>query len=170
MVVVVVMEGGGANELLIEEEVIMEVKVDGPLLAESFQTIAGSKGKGEFSAALGYISDFGCYENDKTVKKIIVAAMIPALFLSVNNGIHFGNVLLLADPITSCYRGDPITSSLGLRVINALQLGYRSKASDMISEVGAVSHESNVEHIVRILEYCARSPDPLVSIPIFEII
>ncbi|XP_021843878.2 pentatricopeptide repeat-containing protein At1g76280 [Spinacia oleracea] len=65
------------------------------------------------------------------------------------------------DPVTFGYRRDTITNSLGLQVINALQLGHRSQASDILSDAGAAGHALNVEDIVYILEYCARLPDPL---------
>lgn len=83
---------------------------------------------------------------------------------------NFQYDFLLADPSTFCFFGDTITNSLGLQVVNALQLGRRSQASDMLSGYGAASYELNAEDIVYILEYCARSPDPLVSVTIFETI
>lgn len=65
------------------------------------------------------------------------------------------------DPITFGSIGDTISNSLGLQVVNALQLGCRSQASNMLSDAGAASHVFNAEDIVYILEYCAKSSDPL---------
>lgn len=76
-------------------------------------------------------------------------------------------VLFVADPVTFGYRGDTTTNFLGLGVVNALQSGCRSQASDMLSEAGSAGHALNAEDVVYILEYCASSPDPLVSASIF---
>lgn len=66
--------------------------------------------------------------------------------------------------------GDTITNSLGVRVVNALQLGHRSQASYMLSDAGAAIHAINAEDIVYILEYCARLPDPLFVMEIWRVL
>ncbi|KMS99545.1 hypothetical protein BVRB_1g022740 isoform A [Beta vulgaris subsp. vulgaris] len=73
----------------------------------------------------------------------------------------FQTIAGLKDPVTFGYRGDTTTNFLGLGVVNALQSGCRSQASDMLSEAGSAGHALNAEDVVYILEYCASSPDPL---------
>ncbi|KAK2971799.1 hypothetical protein RJ640_018488, partial [Escallonia rubra] len=56
----------------------------------------------------------------------------------------------------------PVTGSVQMQIINALHLGERSRASTLLSDLGHRNHSMRVDDFVRILEYCARSPDPLV--------
>ncbi|XP_057515961.1 pentatricopeptide repeat-containing protein At1g76280 [Amaranthus tricolor] len=58
-------------------------------------------------------------------------------------------------------RRNPIAKSFGLQVVTALQLGHKRQASDLLSEADVADHALNAEDIIYILEYCARTPDPL---------
>lgn len=59
-----------------------------------------------------------------------------------------------------CSRGT-ITNSLGLQIVSALQLGHRNQASSLLSELDTTNHVAYSRDVVHILDYCARSPDPL---------
>ncbi|KAH9618217.1 hypothetical protein KSS87_002641 [Heliosperma pusillum] len=59
------------------------------------------------------------------------------------------------------YGGESTRKPIGEQVVNALQLGHRNQASSLLSEFDAAIHMINAEDIVSILEYCAKTPDPL---------
>lgn len=50
-----------------------------------------------------------------------------------------------------------------MQIVNALCLGERSRASSLLSDIGCRNIELTANDFVYILEYCARSTDPLVG-------
>lgn len=59
------------------------------------------------------------------------------------------------------YEGESIIRSLQMNIVKALRLGERNKASSLLSDLGRGSYPIRADDFVYILEYCARSPDPL---------
>lgn len=59
---------------------------------------------------------------------------------------------------------DPVTGSVQKQIVNALHLGERERASTLLSHIGYNKHMLNANHFIHILEYCAFTPDPLVSL------
>ncbi|PSS31201.1 Pentatricopeptide repeat-containing protein [Actinidia chinensis var. chinensis] len=55
----------------------------------------------------------------------------------------------------------PVMRSVQMQIVNALRLGERSKASSLLSDIACRSNSLTANDFVYILEYCARSPDPL---------
>ncbi|KAL5557746.1 hypothetical protein UlMin_033957 [Ulmus minor] len=53
------------------------------------------------------------------------------------------------------------TKSMQMEIVEALRLGERSKASNLLSSLGHGSFSLRADDFVHILNYCARSPDPL---------
>ncbi|PKU61908.1 pentatricopeptide repeat-containing protein At1g76280 isoform X1 [Dendrobium catenatum] len=53
------------------------------------------------------------------------------------------------------------TRDAQIQIINALRLGQRNKAHELLVDLSCMSNSSNVEDFDYILEYCARAPDPL---------
>ncbi|KAK9740130.1 hypothetical protein RND81_03G013900 [Saponaria officinalis] len=64
-------------------------------------------------------------------------------------------------PATFGYGGESMSKSTSQQIVNALQLGHRNQASSLLSEFDTASHMLNVVDIDNILEYCAKTPDPL---------
>ena len=58
----------------------------------------------------------------------------------------------------------PIARKLGEEVINALHSGQRSRASNLLTELGSGDRASEVHSFLPILQFCASAPDPLVGI------
>lgn len=56
---------------------------------------------------------------------------------------------------------EPTTGSMQMKIVNALRLGERSKASNLLLDLGHRSHKLRRDDFVHILNYCARSPDPV---------
>ncbi|XP_022132697.1 pentatricopeptide repeat-containing protein At1g76280 isoform X2 [Momordica charantia] len=48
-----------------------------------------------------------------------------------------------------------------MQIVDALRLGDRSSASNLLMELGQEKHSLTADNFVRILSYCAGSPDPL---------
>lgn len=46
-------------------------------------------------------------------------------------------------------------------------MGDKCQASDLLSEADVAGHALNADDIIYILDYCARTPDPLVGVAIF---
>lgn len=61
------------------------------------------------------------------------------------------------------YRGEPLTESIQVQIVDALRLGERSRASSLLLDFGNGNQSLKANDFVYILNYCARSPDPLVS-------
>ncbi|KAG5542786.1 hypothetical protein RHGRI_015784 [Rhododendron griersonianum] len=61
---------------------------------------------------------------------------------------------------SSGYGKEPV-SSVQMQIVNALCLGERSRASSLLSDIGRRNIELTANDFVYILEYCARSTDPL---------
>lgn len=97
--------------------------------------------------------------------------MLRVLILSAshchNCGVNIQYLIFHADLLAYGSSGNPITRSLGLQVVTALQLGDKCQASDLLSEADVAGHALNADDIIYILDYCARTPDPLVGVAIF---
>lgn len=61
-------------------------------------------------------------------------------------------------------RTKSIARKLGEDIVNALHLGQRSRASDLLSQLDSGDRALKLKSFVPILEYCAKAPDPMVSI------
>lgn len=61
------------------------------------------------------------------------------------------------------------TESLQFQIINALHLGERDKASKSLSYFSCRNDSLRVNDFVHILDYCAKSPDPLFGIETWRI-
>ncbi|MBA0550393.1 hypothetical protein Golob_021344 [Gossypium lobatum] len=59
------------------------------------------------------------------------------------------------------YRGEPLTKSIQVQIVDALRLGERSRASSLLLDFGNGNQSLKANDFVYILNYCARSPDPL---------
>ncbi|KAK6116789.1 hypothetical protein DH2020_049522 [Rehmannia glutinosa] len=56
---------------------------------------------------------------------------------------------------------EPIARSVQEQIVNALHLGERSRASHLLSELGSGGQALQAGDFISILQYCARTPDPL---------
>ncbi|KAG6406146.1 hypothetical protein SASPL_133745 [Salvia splendens] len=61
------------------------------------------------------------------------------------------------------------TSNDGEEVINALHSGQRSRASNLLSELGSGDRASEVHSFLPILQFCARAPDPLFAMETWKL-
>lgn len=61
------------------------------------------------------------------------------------------------------YGTESTTRSMQMQIVDALRCGERSKASNLLLDLGHGNHSLRPADFVHILNYCARSPDPLVS-------
>ncbi|KAH1121476.1 hypothetical protein J1N35_004636 [Gossypium stocksii] len=59
------------------------------------------------------------------------------------------------------YEGEPLTKSIQVQIVDALRLGERSRASSLLLDFGNGNQSLKANDFVYILNYCARSPDPL---------
>ncbi|KAL6995957.1 hypothetical protein U1Q18_006095 [Sarracenia purpurea var. burkii] len=59
------------------------------------------------------------------------------------------------------YGMEALMRSVEMQIVNALRLGERSRASNLLSDIGRRNNSLTANDFVYILEYCARSPDPL---------
>lgn len=59
---------------------------------------------------------------------------------------------------------EPIARQMQEEIVNALRLGQRSRASRLLSELGNRNQALKAGHFIPILQYCARTPDPLVGV------
>ncbi|XP_052201841.1 pentatricopeptide repeat-containing protein At1g76280 isoform X6 [Diospyros lotus] len=64
---------------------------------------------------------------------------------------------------------EPILRTLQVQTVNALRFGERSRASSLLLDVGNGNHPLTANDFVHILEYCARSPDPLFVLETWRI-
>ncbi|OVA11971.1 Pentatricopeptide repeat [Macleaya cordata] len=60
-----------------------------------------------------------------------------------------------------CYGAESVTSSLQMQIVNALRFGERDRASNLLSNLSNGSESLRDDDFVYILDYCAKSPDPL---------
>ncbi|KAJ8459891.1 hypothetical protein OPV22_032817 [Ensete ventricosum] len=66
--------------------------------------------------------------------------------------------------------GDNVgTGFVQLQVVNALRKGDRQLASKMLLDIGEVNDKLNAKDFACILEYCARTPDPLFAMETWKI-
>lgn len=74
-------------------------------------------------------------------------------------------ILLMANLVCEGYLlTKPSERKIGEEIVNALHLGHRSVASDLLSQLGSGEQAPRVRSFIPILQYCARMPDPLVGI------
>lgn len=59
------------------------------------------------------------------------------------------------------YGRESIARSMQMQIVDALRLGERSKASNLLLDLGHGNYSLRPDDFVHILNYCARSPDPL---------
>lgn len=62
------------------------------------------------------------------------------------------------------------TKFMQRQIVDALRVGDRSSASNLLMELGQEKHSLTADNFVGILSYCARSPDPLVVLAFFIIL
>ncbi|KAK9271255.1 hypothetical protein L1049_026845 [Liquidambar formosana] len=67
------------------------------------------------------------------------------------------------------YGEESTIRSLRGKIVNALHLGERSKASSLLSDLGRGNYSLRANDFVHILEYCARSPDPLFAMETWRV-
>ncbi|CAL5332043.1 unnamed protein product [Camellia sinensis] len=67
------------------------------------------------------------------------------------------------------YGAEPILRSVQMQIVNALRLGARSVASSLLSDIGHRNHSLTASDFIYILQYCARSPDPLFGMETWRI-
>ena len=63
----------------------------------------------------------------------------------------------------SWHSAESITRSIQMQIVDALRLGERSKASNQLLNLGRGNDLLRADDFVYILNYRAKSPDPLVS-------
>lgn len=63
----------------------------------------------------------------------------------------------------SWHSAESITRSMQMQIVDALRLGERGKASNLLLNVGHGNDSLRADDFIYILNYCAKSPDPLVS-------
>ena len=68
----------------------------------------------------------------------------------------------IADHGCFSYGRKSITRRLQVQIVEALRSNQRSRASSLLSELGRGNHSLRANDFIYILEYCSRSPDPLV--------
>ncbi|XP_020572302.1 pentatricopeptide repeat-containing protein At1g76280 isoform X2 [Phalaenopsis equestris] len=56
-----------------------------------------------------------------------------------------------------------------IKIINALRLGQRNRAQEMFVDLCCMNESSNAEDFDYILEYCARTPDPLFVLEAWKV-
>ncbi|CAB4268093.1 unnamed protein product [Prunus armeniaca] len=61
----------------------------------------------------------------------------------------------------SWHRAESITRSIRMQTVDALRLGERGKASNLLLNLGRGNDSLRADDFVYILNYCAKSPDPL---------
>ncbi|KAF8410322.1 hypothetical protein HHK36_002849 [Tetracentron sinense] len=63
----------------------------------------------------------------------------------------------------SCFgfEGESISRSAQVQIVNALQLSERGRASTLLSDLVHGNHSLRADDFIHILNYCAKSPDPL---------
>ncbi|KAL5706211.1 hypothetical protein ACHQM5_024410 [Ranunculus cassubicifolius] len=64
---------------------------------------------------------------------------------------------------------NPVSESLQSQILNALHLGQRDEATKYLSTVSHGSNPLRADDFVQILDYCARSPDPLFGLETWRI-
>ncbi|KAK6256990.1 hypothetical protein QUC31_000449 [Theobroma cacao] len=68
------------------------------------------------------------------------------------------------------YGEESRTKTLQLQIVDALRLGERSRASRLLSDLGDGNQPLKADDIVYILNYCAKSPDPLFFMETWRLI
>ncbi|XP_021284335.1 pentatricopeptide repeat-containing protein At1g76280 isoform X2 [Herrania umbratica] len=68
------------------------------------------------------------------------------------------------------YGEESRTKTLQLQIVDALRLGERSRASSLLSDLGDGNQPLKADDFVYILNYCAKSPDPLFFMETWRLI
>ncbi|KAH6778303.1 hypothetical protein C2S51_009615 [Perilla frutescens var. frutescens] len=63
----------------------------------------------------------------------------------------------------------PTTRKLGEEIVNALHLGHRIRASDLLSQLVSGDRALKGRSFIPILQYCARMPDPLFAMETWQL-
>lgn len=108
-----------------------------------------------------------CIYNQK-VHGVVVSTKIEVfiIFCSSNNAIESR----VSDFINAdvggeeCQAKKPTTERKLVEIVDALHLGERSRASQLLSEFGNRDLALKLQYFVPIFEYCSRTPDPLVGV------
>ncbi len=58
---------------------------------------------------------------------------------------------------------DSSTKHVQLQIVNALRLGERGMARDLLADLSDGNNAVSADDFLHILRYCAKSPDPSVS-------
>ncbi|BFG20213.1 hypothetical protein CerSpe_064870 [Prunus speciosa] len=64
----------------------------------------------------------------------------------------------------SWHSAESITRSIQMQIVDALRLGERGKASNLLLNLGRGNDSLRADDFVYILDYCAESPDPLLAV------
>ncbi|GAB2289289.1 hypothetical protein Dimus_023593 [Dionaea muscipula] len=75
-----------------------------------------------------------------------------------------------AVPTSFLSGGESITGSFAVQIVNALRLGDRSRAINMLSSFTVGGYGPNGDDFLFVLDHCARSPDPLFVIEMWRIL
>lgn len=67
------------------------------------------------------------------------------------------------------HKEESISKVTQMQIVDALCRGERSRASHLLLNLGHAHHSLGADDFFHILNYCARSPDPLVSQKAFHI-
>ncbi|KAL9248859.1 Pentatricopeptide repeat-containing protein [Drosera capensis] len=73
-------------------------------------------------------------------------------------------------PTSLLLGGDSFPVSFGGQIVNALRHGDRIKASNMLSNFTAGTSVRNEDDLLFVLDYCAKSPDPLFVMEMWRIL
>ncbi|GAB2243561.1 hypothetical protein Droror1_Dr00023689 [Drosera rotundifolia] len=84
--------------------------------------------------------------------------------------IWFHTVADSEGPTSLLLGGDSFTVSFGSQIVNALRHGDRIKASNMLSNFTASTSVRNEDDLLFVLDYCAKSPEPLFVMEMWRIL
>ncbi|KAL8531447.1 hypothetical protein ACS0TY_008156 [Phlomoides rotata] len=68
-----------------------------------------------------------------------------------------------------CHAKEPIARRKQEEIVNALHLGERSRASQLLTEFGNSDRALKVQSFFPIFEYCSRTPDPLFAMETWKL-
>ncbi|KAE8646171.1 pentatricopeptide repeat-containing protein At1g76280 isoform X1 [Cucumis sativus] len=81
----------------------------------------------------------------------------------------FHRALLISSGSEIWGNGAESTAFMQMQIVNALRLGDRSRASNLLMVLGQEKFSLTADNFVRILSYCAKSPDPLFVMETWKI-
>ncbi|XP_022976056.1 pentatricopeptide repeat-containing protein At1g76280 isoform X1 [Cucurbita maxima] len=85
------------------------------------------------------------------------------------NKMVFRRALLISQGIEYLGNEAESTKFMQRQIVDALRVGDRSSASNLLMELGQEKHSLTADNFVGILSYCARSPDPLFVMETWKI-